>query len=643
MALSLKDTIKSSSGVYQDSSSASDALGRTANPTNPLAASTLGLNPDQAKMAGTAANKTSAQRDLTAGAANPEGVPSLRDAIRKEQPNAQLSEGDAQKKAAVANLMPWEGKLENRVQAIASQYANGVKPTIPLPKVDAGHIDAAGIVPASGSSADLANNINSLFDPNATAESKTTAGNAVAQALNLKADDPNFLTTLHNRISSIMPNADADIAKSVAGAISDYDKVTLGVLFKEDPQGAAGVLGSMNDLGRVLGMTPDDVSNLNLPALKQKLDEIGAKDFGYIKDLQRRAADPYTSEAERTAVLHELKSLGASGVRATEQDYSKFNDTVKQGQMVNVGGQSMTLEAALSDDRISAQVTAYLKMTPEQQADFAASNPDLAKLINSNKQVLTDASKRLDDATKAAADAVVAQKKTIGSVQLSDGAMKALMPDYGKYGATMPPESQAFLDKMKDMPAPVANFINDQLTSGAVTAKDLPLLSNLPPEVISGLSTQPSALRSYLDYTSMLESRRAQYPGWGPLIDEQETDLKEAAAHPGTDLNQKLKSIGSRDYLQSSLPDYSIHSPISGNIDTSNIKISGIPTIPSLNAGLGGGVATPAVNTGNSPDAVGTNNPANTSFSGFGGLGGFGLRSSLKKTVQANKGKTNAV
>lgn len=520
MVANLKDTIKTNSGIFQDSSAASDAYGRAANPTNPLAASTLGLNADQAKMAGSSANKSSAFRDLAADASTPAGSTSLRDAIRKDQVDGSMSQEEKDRKASAAKVGTFTGKLEDRVQALSAQYAKGIAPTLTVPKVDASTIAAAGLVPADGSSPDsLAASINALLAPLPTdptqaanaALARTEAGNSVAKALGLDPADPNLLATLQTKMGQLMPEADDEVAQSVAGAIEDYDKVTLDTLFKGDPQGASGTLGSLADLATATGMSADPqasnyVGNLNIPGLKAELEKIGIKDFSYIKDLQRKAADPFTSEAERTAVLRELKSLGASGVRATEADYNKLNDAVKQGQMVTIGGQSMSLEAALSDDRISAQVSNYLKMTPEQKAEFEASNPDLAKLINGNRSVLTEASKRLDDSIEASADAVLAQRATIGGVQLSDGAMKALMPDFGKYGGTIPPESKAFLDKVKDLPQATAQFLNDQLTSGGITAKDIATLGNLDPQTLGTFAANPQQLRGWLDFNSSLSS-----------------------------------------------------------------------------------------------------------------------------------------
>jgi hypothetical protein len=496
MPITLKKTGR---GLFETLKEASDSSGQLSSPTSPLTAKTVGANPDQAKMAGTPAQESRAQRDIASGM-------NLRDTLRTDQGEKQLGAGEAEKEERAKGLSPNLTGLHDRLQALSlkmqSDAANG--PVAP-PKVT---VTQVAPLLSSGNADEATGAINNLI--NKTSSNPMEDAATVAKSLGLsppkdQASVPTFLQSVEESLKKILPDQATVIKDAISSSIGDYDKITLSDVFNSDPSGAKQFLGSLSDLSFSLGMPVEEVGKLSIPQLKSKMEEVGAKDFGYVGDLQRKINDPYTSSPEREAALRELRRLGAAGVRASEADFRNVRKSLND--RVTFNGKEMSLEEALSDANISSSIDSYLKGDDNYKAEFLKNNPGLAQAIEKHKTALEAASKNLSDETKKLGEKSVATRgaATIRGVELPDSVMKVLIPAWGSYGAEVTPEARTALDKLGRLDAGSLQTISGNMSSGNMTAHDLNVLLSQDVKEQTSLLSNPEAMTDWLSYSKKWE------------------------------------------------------------------------------------------------------------------------------------------
>lgn len=547
---SLADTInlsKQSGKLFETTSEASDSAGRDANPISPLGTKLLGTTPDQAKMAGTPANVGKAARDSM-------GI-SLRDVIRKEQAGTTKTEGEAAKAARVSQLGAFGIEMEDRVANLVqakSLEAAGAKPVSVTVLPDA----LKTAFPAAANVNSLASNLEGVLNRRVPASDLPAKALEIARDLGITAptgDSPkeldDFMRSVETTLSKAMPDVSKELQKGAAAALQDYANLTVSDLFAEGGTEAQGALGSPTELANALGVDVEALNKMSLPRLKQALDEAGQKDFSRIRELQARAADAYTSPSERNAIIRELRTLGASGVRTSEKDYQRYADAVKSGDRVDFQGKDMSLEEAMSDNAVSSWVYAYMTGDDNTRLTLGQENPGLAKFVESNKKALADASSSLSDSIRSEAKKtqdIIAVKNTVG---FSDGAMEKLVPNYSKLGAAIPPETKAMLDNLAKMPRGLIDYVDTQINAGGNVA-DARFLLSQDPEILNKLSSNPAKLREWLTYQKTFDERMTSPEGALSLIGLTQDTANSALRDywrdintPGVADNPELRSI----------------------------------------------------------------------------------------------------
>jgi hypothetical protein len=578
----------------------------------------IGGNRDQAKMAGTPAQVTKAVEDST--------QLSLRDAIRKEQSQTDMAESERARAEQARQGSLAVGGLDSRVDQLVAKIGQGTSLT---PRYSIDQKTLATSIPQAP--ANLAQSLNGFLNGEVAETDKGTKAIEIAKGLGIappaSGESPEaFRQRLEAKLAEVMPSVAKETADAVAKGIQDYSQVTLGQLWEEDATEATKLLGSIEDLAMAIGMEPSEVRALNLPALKEKLEAVGARDFSYVKDLQRRLGDPYTSEAERTSIIRELRRLGASGIRGTEEEYTKLQEAVKQGEMVTINGQAMSLEEALSDSTLSAMAKAYFEGDQATKEKMSQGMPELTKLWDKYSGALREASSKLSGAIESQANQVAEASNlgkglsSSGNYSLSNETLTKLIPEAGQWGVMPSEESKAIIANLRGLPQDFVSWLDGEIASGKVDLGVTKIMLSQGQEAIADFMKNPESLRDYLSWRAhqeVMHSVMPDEPIWKP------TDYKTW---------DNMRDMAEIDVFKADLASGKVKlAPpnVGGGTGPLDFKISNLSDagyiMPTLNLS-GGGISSPSVSLSdaiNGATADASNAPTSAiSSTGFTG-GGF--------------------
>ena len=167
--------------------------------------------------------------------------------------------------------------------------------------------------------------------------------------------------------------------------------------FKEEDWQAFGLTGP-SDLVGLLGITKAEASELTVGELQEKVNALLQADYDRVEELTRVANDPFYPENLRKAAQAELRDLSSVGVMATESDFEKLNEAVQSADEIEVAGKTYTVDELLSDEQLTVLISAYLE---DPESDFskelARDLPELEAFITENKVALEAAMKYLDE------------------------------------------------------------------------------------------------------------------------------------------------------------------------------------------------------------------------------------------------------
>lgn len=194
----------------------------------------------------------------------------------------------------------------------------------------------------------------------------------------------------------IMPVTDT-VVDNITGALGPT--VSLSDFTPEDWQ-AFGLTGPA-DLVGLLGITEAEASTMTVGELQKKVNALLEADYDRVDELTRVANDPFYPESLRKAAQAELRNLSSVGVAATEADFEQLNEAVQSADEIEVAGKTYTVDELLSDEQLTTLISAYLE-DPESDWSKKLKNdlPQLTLFIENNKAALEDAMKYLDESIK---------------------------------------------------------------------------------------------------------------------------------------------------------------------------------------------------------------------------------------------------
>jgi len=378
MAKALNTMIQSGGGLLKSAKSAfdqenEDELKKASKqqgiltPTSPLGASSLGVSPDSQKMAGTGQQKMGISQQIATLASDNSLAP--KEATEQEK-----------QKRTQANKLQQMGQagtgLKDRVNSIILGDIQKKTAAVSGPEGVASSIN--NVVTGSGVDA-----------TNQARLQKLLSGQELASDVEYEELGKALgITTITGKSLSDKLNADYLVPKSgklpfklqenlrvsdVAAVNSDSDATTDWV--KELKLGFE----SEKDLEDFL--SGEDISNLTIKELNEKVDNKVAKNFSEIAAAQARMNDPAASMQEKTAARQLLTGLGQAGVLGSEQLAQGSTRDTKKANTVTFMGQEWEPAALATDTIFQTKATDYYSKTPEQKKalkDAAASPSDKA-------------------------------------------------------------------------------------------------------------------------------------------------------------------------------------------------------------------------------------------------------------------------
>lgn len=402
--------------------------GLQAPPITPLGTAIIGGNPDQTKMAGTPAQKEAAL------SLSLQPQQTLSGALRQQQVRTQQTGAEqqqTQKNTDMQNL----GNLGDRVtQFIDTQRQ--------LLEEQQAPVDVAAQTQFQGQ------DISSLKDT--LAALRADPNNMQLQLEVNKALGRNINTTLSpDEVNKLYEDSVASIARG--GAANVDDSLTVSDLVSQGEFGYDAA-----EIAQLLGIPEQQAATLTVGQLRNEIQRVGDQEFSNTQRLEQQAQSGLLGQAERGLARQAAREASATGVRATEADYSNLEQQIQNADQVTFAGKSMNVEELLKDETISKLITDYLQ-APEGSPERAAidnNEPGLKSFIERNKAILEDASQKLG--TGATGFTGIQEKNTqVGTLNnnLSTDIAKALIPGFGELAAQeLDPNSVPVLAAAQSLP-----------------------------------------------------------------------------------------------------------------------------------------------------------------------------------------------
>jgi hypothetical protein len=384
-------------------------------PTTPMTAAQIGATPDQAKMAGTPQQFAGALKMAQEGI----GPTDQATARRQEGPRTELAMEESAREAT-SRAMQGVGQIGNRVQEVVSGAFNElVAQQTVLPQVDLEAVDG---------SVDVQSNLETLIDSEATAEEREQA----LLALNAALGRDLYTRLSEQEILSYYAQTDDSAIGATAKAALGQG-ITMDQVFGLSPDDASQALGmTPADMAALLGVDEETLQGMTLQQFQEAIDSKIMDMTGEIEGIQYALANPNISAQEKVELRRRLRDLGGTGQRTIETELQDLQDAIDAGDQIEFGGETMTVEQLLGDDRISETIARFLTSPEDSEwaKRFAEAEPQLAEWIEAQRAGLEEAMKQMEmdisgfETKQAAREAL---PELMDGTKLSSASMQALM------------------------------------------------------------------------------------------------------------------------------------------------------------------------------------------------------------------------
>lgn len=409
--------------------SLSEAAGRPLPPVTPQEAAVVGGSPDQAKMAGTPAQRLSISPEQ-----------GLRDILRRQQARTGATAEEEQKLAGAKKLGLLSG-LEGRVESLAEQYLQQATQA----PVAAG-LQVGGPV-LEGMSEEQQAEVGDILS---AIDSDPTNQALILQLHQKLGRDKASQVLTNTELSSYFKDVAQQVGQRAAEAVADS------ALVKDLDVTQLGFTDSA-ELADILGVTAEELEQMNVGQLVAQTQAQIAEEYDAVADLQRRIADPTLGAAERAEARKQLRDMGAIGIRAAETDVDKMAQQIVDADTVEFNGEAIRLDELLDDEYISGIAARYIGAddTDPWKQKFEEQEPELAKWLDENRNILQESISNLDEGLQRFSEIQFNNEqlaKAPGMADpLSDDLMKLIYPTWGEL-TTESYEPTPFISVMRDKP-----------------------------------------------------------------------------------------------------------------------------------------------------------------------------------------------
>lgn len=462
-------------------------------PTSAVGASLIpGSTPDQAKMMG-----TPAQKEAKIAAAG--GETAIEQAAKLRAPSVASAEDEAKKRKA-ASLSQALGSFGDRAtelvegafRKVTSQQVQAAPTTAGQP-AQAGSIGLKLDTAAKqfeGKTPEQIQNLTTLINNIAT-ETDPAKRNAATLELNKQLG----LTAESALTADQAAGLIGKLPETVAAAAQAKVTEAVGPKLTMEDFGQLGT--SPEELSSLFGISPDELKNMSITDLQNKLASVGQEQFGETQDVRAGVTSALLSETERGALRDVLTTLEERGVAGAEMQIGEIGKDIVSGSTISLGGQQYSIEELLASDEMTDIVTQVLGDPKGKFAEtLKATEPDLYNWIEKSQAGLQNLLKQTG--------AGVGQFKTIQEKNLAMLGPLAQQKDYfAKLGVNIG-ELRAGEIKKGDLPAAAQAMLD--LPSGKQGAA-MANLAQLPPEEVKTLTDPAQVAALGLDRPNGLWSQ----------------------------------------------------------------------------------------------------------------------------------------
>jgi hypothetical protein len=371
-----KQTVRGPGGVLSQETtegiqSLADKAGLQAPPITPLGAAALGANAHQQKMQGTPNQKQAAlQLSL-------KPTESLDDTTRRKQARTEQTAAE-QQQAEKSQTIQQLGALGDRVHSlIQGETAKLAQQTQPVAVDSANEFAGKDITALKPLLAQL------RADP-----TNMQLQVQVNQALGRDVSN----TLQPEEINNLYRSATDSIAQGVAGSIDD--QITASDLIERGELGY-----TAEQLSELLGVPTESVGSLSVGQIRDLVGKLADEEFSNTQAVDQQANSSLLGTAERGLARELGRDMSATGVRSTEADVARIEDSIRNADVVQFGGRSYKVDELLQDENLSSVIAEYLNSPPDSEIrkQMDASEPGLVQFIKQNQTLLAEASKQLSE------------------------------------------------------------------------------------------------------------------------------------------------------------------------------------------------------------------------------------------------------
>lgn len=140
-------------------------------------------------------------------------------------------------------------------------------------------------------------------------------------------------------------------------------------------------LGGVDELASLLGITPEEVSGMNIADLNSAIQRAESSGFNEIQDIQAQLVS--ATGARREILLRRLGELQGAGVEAQQEQFNRIQQQIAEGQTFNIAGQQLSLEDIVKDDELS-DIVKQAASSEEELSALEREMPELGAWIRDN-------------------------------------------------------------------------------------------------------------------------------------------------------------------------------------------------------------------------------------------------------------------
>lgn len=258
-------------------------------------------------------------------------------------------------------------------------------------------------------------------------------------------------------------------------------------------------------LAHLLGVPEEQLSTMTVAQLRNQVNQVQANEFSKSAETDQAQQSTQLGTAERQLAHQAGMENARVGTRSSEADVQKVEQAIANGDQVQFGGKSYTVEDLLSDSNISDIISNYMNSAPGSpgRTQLEQSEPELIKFIQGNQAVLHDAAERL---SRGATDfhGVQEQNKQLLS-KLPPNIIEAVLPGGQQMQATtINPSTIPLLAWAQQNPEKAA-------TLASASKEDAKALAQLKSNELDSLQigVQGGKWEQYLDANRKVDALRA--------------------------------------------------------------------------------------------------------------------------------------